>query len=498
VLKTLFKSFFSRQGETRESAVAPAASGDEPRLALEALRARVGREPGSGDAWLALARALQRVGEQREALAAYGKALACGARAPEVHLQLGVLHAALFEYENAIGHLEKAIASQPGNADALCMLGTVMSDVGRFKEAAGLFERALALRADFSEAQFNLGLARFELSDFEGAGASFARSVTLKRGEKWGGDLAAHLGREPVPAFEPMDMGVNEIKLRHDCEQLEHLLRKGLLPAAYREVLEDYRALLREIGGKVDASSLLGFDAGRHPLVACTYKRPIHIDDAPPPPGPLIDPALDFRGLEDRYLASRPNIVTVDNLLTPEVLASLRRFCLDSTIWNNIKPGYLGAYFYDGFCSELLLKLAWELRERLPRVIRGLPLQMMWGYKCDSTLPGLGIHADSAAVNVNFWITEDEANLDPGHGGLLVYTHDAPKDWGFAKFNTDSATILSYLESVGSVPIRVPHRANRAVIFDSDLFHASDSPHFREGYSNRRVNITMLYGLRSH
>jgi hypothetical protein len=78
-----------------------------------------------------------------------------------------------------------------------------------------------------------------------------------------------------------------------------------------------------------------------------------------------------------------------------------------------------------------------------------------------------------------------------------VYTHDAPKDWGFAKYNKDSATILGYLDSVGSVPVRVPYRANRAVVFDSDLFHASDRPRFREGYLNRRINITMLYGLRS-
>ena len=122
---------------------------------------------------------------------------------------------------------------------------------------------------------------------------------------------------------------------------------------------------------------------------------------------------------------------------------------------------------------------------------------MMWGYKCDATLPGLGIHADAAAVNVNFWITEDEANLDPECGGLLVYEHDAPKDWGFRKFNNDSATIREYLESVGSVPKRVPYRANRAVIFDSDLFHATDSPRFQEGYLKRRINITLLYGNRS-
>jgi hypothetical protein len=31
------------------------------------------------------------------------------------------------------------------------------------------------------------------------------------------------------------------------------------------------------------------------------------------------------------------------------------------------------------------------------------------------------VHADSAAVNVNIWITDDEANLDQNSGGLVVY-----------------------------------------------------------------------------
>ena len=187
----------------------------------------------------------------------------------------------------------------------------------------------------------------------------------------------------------------------------------------------------------------------------------------------------------------------MDDLLTTEALQALRRFCLESTFWNNIKPGYLGTYFHDGFFSELLLKLAWELRECFPAMFRGLPLQTLWGYKCDCTLPGLGVHADAAAVNVNFWITEDSANLDPGSGGLLVYPQDAPQEWGFAKYNHDPATILGYLDSTSGEPLRVPYRANRAVIFDSDLFHATDRPHFREGYLNRRINITLLYGLRS-
>lgn len=77
---------------------------------------------------------------------------------------------------------------------------------------------------------------------------------------------------------------------------------------------------------------------------------------------------------------------------------------------------------------------------------------------------------------------------------------------GLARFETgDLAVALAALreshrlrrgEDWGDAPVRVPHRANRAVIFDSDLFHATDELRFREGYASRRVNIPMLYGRR--
>jgi hypothetical protein len=33
-------------------------------------------------------------------------------------------------------------------------------------------------------------------------------------------------------------------------------------------------------------------------------------------------------------------------------------------------------------------------------------------------------------------------------------------------------------------------------VFDSDLFHQGDQIAFKDGYLNRRMNITMLFGLR--
>ena len=39
------------------------------------------------------------------------------------------------------------------------------------------------------------------------------------------------------------------------------------------------------------------------------------------------------------------------------------------------------------------------------------------------------------------------------------------------------------------------HRQNRALRFNSNLFHESDDFHFRDSYADRRINITMLSAI---
>ena len=121
-------------------------------------------------------------------------------------------------------------------------------------------------------------------------------------------------------------------------------------------------------------------------------------------------------------------------------------------------------------------------------------LKYIWAFKCDSSLEGIGIHADAAAVNVNFWITPDEANRNPANGGLVVWDQKPPLDWDFLRSNGDEKAARDFLAQTGAKPVTVPYRANRAVIFDSDLFHETDRIEFQDGYLNRRINITMLYG----
>ncbi len=57
--------------------------------------------------------------------------------------------------------------------------------------------------------------------------------------------------------------------------------------------------------------------------------------------------------------------------------------------------------------------------------------------------------------------------------------------------------IRAYLAGTGSSETIIPHRQNRAVIFDANLFHGSDTVNFSPGYENHRINITLLFGRRA-
>ena len=64
----------------------------------------------------------------------------------------------------------------------------------------------------------------------------------------------------------------------------------------------------------------------------------------------------------------------------------------------------------------------------------------------------------------------------------------------FKKYNTDQASMREFLAKHNSKKIVVPYSENRVVMFNSDLFHQTDTIEFKDGYENRRINVTMLFG----
>ena len=212
-----------------------------------------------------------------------------------------------------------------------------------------------------------------------------------------------------------------------------------------------------------------------------------------------VNPA-NAENVTAQWRKTNPQIAVIDNFLSGEALEGLKgAFCrhLDHVAAPLPQEWLSGAMPEHGFACPLLAQIADELRVVFPGVVGDHALRFLWGFKYDSSLSGIPLHADQAAVNVNFWIAPDGANRDPGSGGLIVWPTKPPPDWNFNRYNADEEGIRAFMSQEGAKPVVIPHRANRAVVFDSDLFHETDRIDFADGYLNRRINVTMLYGRRS-
>lgn len=310
-------------------------------------------------------------------------------------------------------------------------------------------------------------------------------------------------------------------KLQHDLEQAEYLAEvlvdpdesiffSSIVAPTYRKLLEEAIPPLDDLTRTLGLYAFTPTDRQTTHIDAL-YNKALYMPNLDSLKGatnkdiPLIDSGLDTATAERQWFGEDssheyPGIIVVDDLLSPEAVSALQRILWESTVWYQTKlprkfGGYVGAYIDDGLHDRLLLQLATELADRIPRILTGHPLKYLWAYKYDSDYTGINLHADQAAVNVNIWLTPDSANLDPNSGGLVVFTAKPPADWDFGQYNTDTDFVREQLlRPTNFANLTVPYRCNRAVIFDSALFHQTDEFKFRKGYTNRRINLTLLFG----
>ncbi|NND60849.1 MAG: hypothetical protein HKN49_11340, partial [Gammaproteobacteria bacterium] len=427
------------------------------------------------------------------------------------------------QVEESLAFARRAVASDSDNLAALVVCAELEHGNGFAAQAETLFERARGLAPQNSALAFNVGLTRYAQADFAGAAKAYQQALALDPGNDdarrngimalaGSGDMTATIDsckqyladrrgtaargfEQPLPADEAH---TTRFKLEHDCQQLRYLLDNGAVSDNHLELVQAYEAAIADLQS-TDANQhvIRAEQRGDHwRLLEQTYNRPLHVPTLPQLQGPLINPDLDIESIESRYLDEQPHVTYVDNLLAPDALIALRQFLYSATIWYDIKPNYLGAYFIEGFANRLTLGIAEGLRRALPRVFGDHRLTQSWAYKYGPRLTGIPTHADAAAVNVNFWIAPDEANLDAQTGGLKVYNIAAPREWDFQRFNNDQQAMAALLADHRDDFVRIPHRCNRAVIFDSNLFHETDEIHFVDDYLSRRINVTILYGLR--
>jgi hypothetical protein len=312
---------------------------------------------------------------------------------------------------------------------------------GRTAEAIAAFRAALEIDPDDASVLYKLG--NLLLREGDGSGrleesfACFRRHAQLTFGMK--------------------DKGASEAqhRVRHDREQQDYLIQTYSL--------RDWRFHLAD-GGRIASRSVSATNVAR---------------------------------ATGEWNSRSPRIIVIDDLLSQEALEKLRRYCWGSTIWRETHPeGYLTAMPEHGLACPLIAQIDEDMRDAYPGILGTHQLRYLWAFKYDSRLSGVGTHADPSIVTFNFWITADEANLDSEHGGLTVWDVATPPGLKTQQYIGDTAGCQAYLARTGAKPTTIPYRCNRAVVFASDLFHETDQMHFKEGYTNRRINITMLYGRR--
>jgi tetratricopeptide (TPR) repeat protein len=473
--------------------------------------------PGAAAPHVGRGDALQALRRFDAAVKSYDRAIALEP-VSEIYINRGVALQGLGKFEAAVASYDRATALNPAAIQAWSNRGNALRSLDRHEVALESYDRAIMLGPNFAEAYANRAGALEELDRRSEATASYEKAVSLAPGFLDAKQrLLANYMHDPCNAVRieslvvdvakavaqasatdvRREKTISDFRALHDLEQADYLARTGCAFAGLSEV----RAKLAEI--QSDLSTVT--TGARLPLravdieVLARFREQVFRYPAKALPGACLNPSNNWAGIEDRYFNSAPEIVVIDNLLSAEALMELHKFCLASTIWRQeYNNQYLGAFSEGGFVSPLHLQIATELQRTMPRIFGGQRLEQLWGFKYTSYMGrGINVHADFAKVNLNFWITPDEANLDPNSGGMIVYDVPAPASWSYAEYNnTNSDGIMSFLKEHKAGSHTVPYRCNRAVLFNSNLFHETDAIRFKDGYENRRINVTYLFGKR--
>ena len=76
---------------------------------------------------------------------------------------------------------------------------------------------------------------------------------------------------------------------------------------------------------------------------------------------------------------------------------------------------------------------------------------------------------------------------------MIIWKKQPKLDATFKDFNSIKSMDKMNEEVKNSDYVKVQYKSNRAVIFNSKLYHVTDEIDFKDNYKDRRVNVTFLY-----
>jgi tetratricopeptide (TPR) repeat protein len=418
-------------------------------------------------------------GRLPEAEASYRAALALSPGHAAIINNLAVIAASGGRQSDAIALFDEALAREPSHVAAHYNRGAALVALGRTGDALMSFERVCALDPGHYEAHRALAFLWLETGDRGRSLDHFARTYELRRGDDRLGGQAKFL------TF------ATRSKLQHDAEQFRYLAGRRRDRARFDALARAYEAVAKDFSEQPAELS-----PPQRQLLGDNYNTAIGVADAPELAGGALANRADAEDLTRQFRSGPVGAIFFDDLLTPRALSALRRYLLESTIWHDFSHigGFVASYLEDGLACPLVLQIADEIRQVFPGLLAKHPLSQAWVFKGLESRAAVDVHADDAAISLNFWITPSAANLTPDRGGLAVCRVPPPGDWEIKDYDADQSRIVAFLEQNGGNSLKVPYWENRAVLFESHLFHSSDHPRFVPTYENHRINMTLLFG----
>ena len=449
----------------------------------------------------------------------YEKAIQIKPNYVAAHNNLGLVFKELEDMKNAKRSYEKAIKIDPNCVSAIFNLGIVFRELGEFQKSLNCYQSVIKIKPNFAKAHNNIGNVYKKLGKDNKAIDHFERALKLNPNSidsqvnisnvyiNQLSDLkkATNASYKALKMFQEKSEFINQsiplYRLKHDLQQAEYLYSQNHKVTGIDQFMKIGSQILKRkenIKNNNENNNnkiFLKNDEINHllPFYKANYiYRTSELSES------CINPKKNWKEVEEEYFTSSNQIIYIDNFLSNQAVNELRKFCLLSKIWTEERNNkYLGSFSDKGFISSLHLKIAIELRNKLPKLFGKNRLGRFWAFKYDSSLGrGINIHADFAAINLNFWITPDEFNNNKKGGGLKVYDTPAPQNWTFKKYNINAQEIYKLLKKDKANCTNVPYKFNRAVLFNSDYFHETDKINFKDSYEASRINITYLFGDR--
>ena len=453
----------------------------------------------------------------KEAIVFLKKAEKSNSDSYEVNNNLGITYKNLKDFDNAEKYFIKAISIDSKNYKAHFNCANVYIDQKKHDLAKSFLENTIVCNNSFAEAYQRysdvLHLQFFESKDFNflieskkylaesiKIDPSYSDSfIALALTHLWLGEVeeSANLFNKAL-TINSSNNSVRKIEnklwktlIKHEYEQLTFIdndidsIRNPKFTKEYYQELKNLYLKIKNNSFNIeDVTSSMKIEISK-----ILYNKPPKTSSSN-----YINEKNDIEFLESEYLGKNPEILVIDNFLTVEALLELQKFYRNANIFKYpYVNGYVGAFLAKGLSNKFILKLTEDLRKTYKNIFTNLQLTQAWAFKYDSKNKGINVHADDASINVNFWITSDQANLNKKTGGLKIWNKLPPKEWDFEEFNYNSPKIIKMLEAEKITYETIKYKENRAIIFNSKLFHATDNYNFKDSYEDRRINMTFLY-----